>query len=104
MNAVSMSPHERSRKNAFTIRKAMAAQGKQVALAAAMGVSESTISRMQSETLDAFALLLAHCGLKCVPVENTCISRERAEAMGTLLNAALAKQANPAALLWEEEV
>lgn len=85
------------------MRKAMAAQGKQVALAAAMGVSESSVSRMNGEVLDSFASLMAHCGLKCVPVEHVCVSRERAEAMGTLLNAALAVHPNPAALLWEEE-
>lgn len=96
-------PAERSRKIAFTVRKAMQEQGKQVALAAAMGVSESSISRMQGETLDAFASLLAHCGLKVVDASSVCVSRERAEAMGVLLNAALRKTENPAQLLWDDE-
>ena len=69
----------------------------------AMGVAESTVSRMNGETLDAFASLLAHCGLNAVPLEAVCVSRERAEAMGVLLNAALRKTENPAQLLWDDE-
>jgi hypothetical protein len=98
-----LAPADRSRKIAFIVRKAMQDHGKQVALATAMGVSESSISRMQCETLDAFASLLAHCGLKVVGADSVCVSREKAEAMGTLLNAALKKTENPAQLLWEDE-
>lgn len=103
MSEASLSVHERSRKIATTIRKAMQEHGKQVALATAMGVAESTVSRMNGETLDAFASLLAHCGLNAVPLEAVCVSRERAEAMGVLLNAALRKSENPAQLLWDDE-
>ena len=73
MIEASLSARERSRKIACTVRKAVAEYGKQVALAAAMDVSESTVSRLQSETLDAFSSLLAHCGLKVVPAEKVCV-------------------------------
>ena len=98
-----MSPSERSRKIASTVRKAMQEQGKQVALASAMGVSESTVSRMQSETLDAFASLLAHCGLKCVPLSFHCVSREMYEAMTLINHRAMADPEIARKLMWEEE-
>ena len=103
MNELSTDVRERSRKIAFTLRKGMAEQGKQVALAAAMGVSESTISRMNGDVLDTFSSIIAHCGLKLVSIEAVCVSRARAEAMGELFNAALAKQKNVASLLWDDD-
>lgn len=96
-------PHQRARKIASTVRKAIADQGKQVALAAAMGVAESTVSRMQSETLDAFASLLAHCGLKCISDDKVCVSREMYAAMTLINQRAMSDPEVARKLVWEEE-
>ncbi len=48
--------------------------GTGVAVATAMGVSESTVSRMKTDHLDQMALFLAHLGLKVVPTEFKCVN------------------------------
>lgn len=69
-------PSERSRKTSATILQAVQRDATQAAIAASMGCSESTISRLLSEHLDKFAGVLAHAGLKVVPVEHRCVSPE----------------------------
>jgi DNA-directed RNA polymerase specialized sigma24 family protein len=54
MAAVSLSPIERARKNVQVILQALAATG-QAELAKAMGVHESTISRLKEKDIDQFA-------------------------------------------------
>lgn len=76
MPQLSDSPAEKSRKLRASVLQAVQRDGKQHAIAAAMGVSDSTISRLVNDHLDNFAALLAHAGLKVVPVEFTCVSPE----------------------------
>jgi hypothetical protein len=63
--------------------------GRQLAVATAMGLSESTISRLKNEHLQPLCTLLAHCGLKIVPTENTCIAPDKINALLTLAKAHL---------------
>jgi hypothetical protein len=51
----------------------MQAPGTAIAVAAAMGVSESTVSRIKTERLDEVVALLSHLGLKLVPSEFKCV-------------------------------
>mgnify|MGYP000214462055 CR=1 FL=1 len=74
----------------------------QAAIAATMGVSDSTISRLLSDHLDKLALVLAHAGLKVVPTEYQCVDPRTAQAMATLYEAALRKVGNHVELLWDE--
>ena len=71
-------------------------------MAAAMGVSESTISRMLApDHLDKLSLLLAHAGLKVVPIEMQCFPQEKVQALLTLARDHLATIEHPGQLTWE---
>lgn len=68
-SAVSADLDARSRKIAAQILQSLASAG-QAPVAAAIGASESTVSRMKSEgEIERLALLLAACGLKVVPAD-----------------------------------
>lgn len=92
MQSVSMPPSERARKIASLVLQRVTRDASQVAIAAAIGVSESTISRMLApEHLDKVALMLAHAGLKVVAVEAICVDRRMYERVR--LHAELCRQA-----------
>ena len=59
----------------------LASPGRQVAVATSMGVSESTISRLKNDHLEPLCALLAHAGLKIVPVEMQCFPAEKVSAL-----------------------
>ena len=59
-------PEDRARKIVSSILKATQRDASQTAIAAAMGVSESTVSRLLSDHLDKLALVMAHAGLRVV--------------------------------------
>lgn len=92
MSAVSLSPVERSRKNVQAILQALAATG-QSELAKAMGVHESTISRMKDGGIDTFGAALAHLGLKVVPIGMECFNPDYVEALKTLAEVGIRQQA-----------
>jgi len=73
MPPVSPPAPERARKIVRLVLQRLQEPGSGVAMAVAMGCSESTISRIKSDHLETFALLLAHAGLKVVPVEFKCV-------------------------------
>lgn len=83
MAGVSLPPPERARKNEQVILHALAAAG-QSTVALAMGVNESTVSRMKDGALAQAAALLAHCGLKVVPVGVQCFDPGYVEALREL--------------------
>jgi hypothetical protein len=55
--------------NETRVLSRLSENGRQTAIATAMGTSESTVSRMKGDSLAQFCELLAHAGLKIVPVE-----------------------------------
>jgi len=73
MNAVSVPPSERARKTVQLALQRLQEPGTGVAVAAAMGVSESTVSRIKTERLEEVSLFLACLGLKVVPSEFKCV-------------------------------
>lgn len=77
--------------------------GRAVAIAAAMGCSESTISRLKNEHLEPFCRLLAHAGLKVVPVEMQCFPQARVQALLTLAKERMETLQNADQLQWEAE-
>jgi hypothetical protein len=101
MSAVSPTPAERARKSAVTILRALQEPGRQVAIATAAGVSESTISRFKSEQIDQFSLFLAHAGLKVVPTEMQCFHPDKIQALLTLAKDHLRAIERPEQLTWE---
>ena len=71
--------------------------------AQAIGVDESTVSRMKSVELPRIAQLLSTLGLKVVPEEYKCYPLEHLEALRVLANAYLAQTRSAAELAWEDE-
>lgn len=60
-----------------------------------MGVSEATVSRLQSDgTLERVCAVLAHCGLKVVPVEEVTIKPERMQSLVELSKETLDRMAS----------
>lgn len=74
-------PQVRARKIASAILKATQRDATQAAIAASMGVSESTLSRMLSEQLDKFSQLLAHAGLRVVSQDMRCFPADYVDAL-----------------------
>lgn len=99
----SLSPVERSRKSSSIVLQALQGVGRQASAAIAMGMSESTISRLKNEHLDHFSLLLAHLGLKIVPADHVCVSRKTYEAMTHIATRAMANESVARQLVWEDE-
>lgn len=73
MKTASLTPPERARKGLQLALHAMQDAGKAGEVAAAMGVSDSTISRIKTERLEEVVLFLAHLGLKVVPSAYKCV-------------------------------
>ena len=101
MNSSSFTPIERARKAASTILRALQDPGRQGSIATAMGVSESTVSRMKNDQLDQFCLLLAHAGLKVVPMEMQCFPQDKVHALLTLARDHLQQIEHPDQLTWD---
>lgn len=68
-----------------------------------MGVSEATISRLKNEHLAGFCAMLAHAGLKVVPVAYVCVNRESYEAITLIASRAMSNQDTAKKLLWDED-
>lgn len=73
-----MTPQERARKNTATALQALHSVG-QAPVARAMGVSEGHISKIKSERLEELCELLAHCGMKIVPINFKCFDEKYVE-------------------------
>lgn len=76
MSSLSPSPTERARKGVQLALRALQEPGTAAALAIAMGMSDSTISRIKTERLEEVLLMLGHLGLKVVPASYRCVSSE----------------------------
>lgn len=74
-------PDERARKIVSSVLKATQRDASQAAIAVAMGVSEATVSRLLSEHLDKFALMLAHAGLRVVGQDMRCFPPDYVDAL-----------------------
>lgn len=92
---------ERSRKSHCAILQRLQLPGTQAAAAVAMGVSESTVSRLKSDQLELVCALLTHLGLKVVPVEMQCFPAEKVQALLTLARDHLTLIERPEQLVWE---
>lgn len=72
MGTAYVEPAARARKISSTLRRVVQ-EGSQDAIAAAIGVSSSTVSRLLSEHLDHVAAIAAHAGLKLVSADKVCV-------------------------------
>lgn len=73
MTPVSRTPAETARKGAALAFQALQDPGTAGAVAVAMGLSESTVSRIKNERLGEVLTMLAHLGLKVVPADFRCV-------------------------------
>lgn len=73
MSQVSKSPGETARKAMQKVLQRLQEPGKAGSVAVAMGVSDSTISRIKTERMEEVLNLLAHLGLKVVPADYKCV-------------------------------
>ncbi|APW37145.1 hypothetical protein RD110_07995 [Rhodoferax koreense] len=74
-------PDVRARKITASVLQATQRDATQAAIAAAMGVSESTVSRLLSDHLDKLALVLAYAGLKVSPATSRCFPPDYVDAL-----------------------
>jgi hypothetical protein len=92
---------EASRKVTSIVLQGLARHG-QVHVAQALGVSESTVSRMKTEDIPRMAGLLVACGLKVVPAEFRCYRPDTIDALLTLARDRLEQVRTVEQLAWDE--
>lgn len=90
MSESSPSPEETARKTITTVLQVLATPGRGVAIATAMGTSESTISRFKSEHLENFARILAYAGLRVVSSDKVCVDPLGFDAVSYIAQKAMA--------------
>ena len=101
MHTVSLTPVERARKMVQTVLQRLQEPGTGVAISSAMGISESTLSRLKNEHLEPLAQLLAHAGFKIVGAERVCVDPQTYEALTHIASKAMADVQMTRQLLWE---
>lgn len=102
MTAACIEPAARARKMHAVVLRRLQGDASQKALALAMGVDEATVSRLVNQHLAKFTQLLAHCGLKVVPVEARCFKPEEVDALVLLAKRHMASVTSSQQLEWEE--
>lgn len=102
MGAAYAEPSARARKIAALVLRHVH-DGKQAAIAAAIGCNDSTVSRLLSDHLDKLSQVLAHAGLKVVPEHYRCVDPEVARAVEVLHERAMQRVGSSVALMWEDE-
>ena len=98
MSELSPSIAEASRKIEKQILQSLA-QRSQVKVAELLGVSESTVSRMDKTSIAAF---IAACGLKAVPITQVCFDPEYIQSLKVLAGVGL-RGVEPKLLDWGDE-
>lgn len=101
MTELSSTPAERSRKAHSAVLQAMQDAGTARNVAVALGVSESTVSRIKTEKLEDAIALLYQLGFKVVDASRVCVARDRYEAMVTIAGAAMSCPETARKLIWE---
>jgi hypothetical protein len=96
---MSCTPVERSRKAYSRVLQAMQEPGTARNLAHVLAVSEATISRTKTETLEDAITLLYHLGFKVVEQDRECVPRDYLNALQTL---ARMQAQQPAQLTWDD--
>lgn len=100
MSELSPTATERARKGMQLALRALQEPGKAGALAIAMGISDSTVSRIKTERLEEVLLFLAHLGIKCVPSDFRCVSSETYQFLTSAHQRVMARAPH---LIWETE-
>jgi DNA-binding XRE family transcriptional regulator len=100
---VSQSAAERARKAYSAVLQRLQAPGIQSNLAIALGVSESTVSRIKTDKLEDAIALITQLGFKVVPENQVCVDRAMYEALTTIASKAMADDSVARRLMWGGE-
>lgn len=100
MSTVLPTPAEKARKGVALVLQNLQTGEKAGSIAAAMGVSDATLSRIKNERLEEVALFCAHLGVKWVPADFRCVDPE-AYAFLTSTHERVMRKAPE--LIWERE-
>lgn len=84
MTASSPTPLEKARKAHSALLQALQEGGKQGAIAVALGVSDSTVSRIKTEKVEDALNLLYLAGFKLVPADAKCYPADYVTALHTM--------------------
>lgn len=103
MNALCSPANERSRKAYSAVLQSLQDPGTQRSVALALGVSESTVSRIKTEKLEDAVTLLYQLGFKVVSQAKTCVDSQVYQAVCTLAGAAMSCPDTARKLTWDEE-
>lgn len=74
-------PAEQAQKIVASVLKATQRETKQAAIATAIGMPESTLSRLLSDHLEKLALVMAHAGLRVVGQDMRCFPPDYVDAL-----------------------
>lgn len=99
---VSTTPPAKARKAYTRVLRAMQEPGTQRAIACALGVSESTVSRIKTEKLQDAITLIYQLGFKVVEADKIVVDRSALEFMRQAALRVLAS-GQATQCLWEEE-
>ena len=102
MNTESAQVDTRARKSLSICLQRFVSVG-QRSVAEALGVHESTVSRLKDGELERFCRIVALLGLKIVPSDYRCARPELIEAALVFAQAGLEQISNDQKLLWDEE-
>lgn len=76
-----MDVNQRANRMQSLVMQRLRDEAKLTAIAASMGVSTSTVSRLQSDHLEKLCQVIAHAGLKIVDVEHVCVDPDTYQAL-----------------------
>lgn len=99
MTEASLTPQEKARKAHAKVLQAMQSPGKGGAVAAVLGVSDSTVSRIKTEHMEGVLSLLYALGFKVVPEEVVCYAGEYVQALHTMAKIHMQTEKEP--LQWD---
>jgi len=88
MSELSITPREKAMKARSDFLQHMEANEKQAAIAFALGVSESTVTRIKEKVEDVFYLLY-QAGWMAVPADMACVDRKTYEAIAHIATRAM---------------
>lgn len=100
MTKASLTTTETARKGLSLALQRLQDAGKAGSVAAAMGVSDSTVSRIRNERMEEVILFLAHLGLKVVPSEFKCVDPAAYAFLTTTHQRVMQKAPE---LIWEQD-
>lgn len=103
MDQLSISPAERARKAHARVLSALQRPGTQTGIAAALGASEATISRIKNERLEECLAFLYCAGFKLVPSDKVCIDPEALAFMRQITGRVLSNEEQAKQLFRDDE-